>query len=240
MKYVKTGGRVVRKIPVSLLTIIALFTFAEGAGGQELGRMYLKFDVGGSYPVLKNLSDELALQGDESIAPGYSFGLSLGSTFLKKRMAAEAWFSVSRYASFRYDNGLEGDFAEQFDGNVTHYGFAAAVKYCFRPASRTYVPWAGVALGYGTTNLVSGGGKIGQFTGTAFLQLEHRIKDNISFLAEAAWIYAFSEDPYTSPFIEASDADRIYDSRGVPLSDSFSSYDFRLGVKIWLKRPRPY
>ena len=156
-------------------------------------------------------------------------------TFFERQWAAEVYFSVSRYPTFHYENSFEA-----FNGKATHYGFAVVLKKCLLPESESFIPWIGIGAGYGQLSVVSGAGKIDGFEGLVQLELEQRIRGNISIHAEGVWSPPFSEERYSSPFLEGVNQDVIYDSDENPLNDAFSAFEFRIGVKIWLRPPKQY
>ncbi|MBU8921354.1 MAG: hypothetical protein KOO63_05995 [Bacteroidales bacterium] len=215
-----------------ITTLIAVIPSISAAGEN---RFYLKASGGGSHPILPSLSSELSLQGNEDLSVGYGLAVSLGKTFQNGSWAGEAWVAVSRYPAIHYQNDFEN-----FDADLTKYSYAFVFKRCLRPDSKSFVPWVGIGLGYGSANLINGTGKLDGFEGLAVLQLEHRVKDNISLLVEGIYLISFSEKRFSSPFLETSHHDAIRDSAEKPLNDRFSSFDLRIGVNIWLKPPRPY
>jgi hypothetical protein len=220
---------------IRLLIIIAIISVIPTLTAAEESRFYLKASAGGSYPMLPSLSDELSLQGDEALSPGYSLAVSLGKAFRNKSWAGEVWLSVSRYPSILYQNDFE-----DFEADLTKYSYAFVFKKCLRPGSKSFVPWAGIGLGYGSASMVSGAGKLDGFEGMAVFQMEHRVKDNISLLLEGVYSISFSEKRFSSPFLEISNNDAILDSIERPLNDRFSSFDLRIGINVWLKPPSPY
>ncbi|MCK4538181.1 MAG: hypothetical protein KAV42_05225 [Candidatus Krumholzibacteria bacterium] len=218
-----------------LFIITTLIAVIPAMSSARESRFYLKASGGGSYPMLPSLTTELSIQGNEALSTGYSFAVSLGKTFRNGGWAGEAWLTVSRYPSIHYQNNFE-----DFNANLSKYSYAFVFKRCLRPGSKSFVPWVGAGLGYGSASLVSGAVKLDGFEGLTLLQLEHRIKDNISLLVEGIYSISFSEKRFSSSFLETSHYDTILDSMENPLNDRFSSFDLRIGVTIWLKPPRPY
>ncbi len=217
------------------LAFLIIFTSTGAVLRADEKSFFIKASAGGSYPVLTNLSGELGLQGDETLRTGYSLAFSFGKSFLDKRWEAEACFSLSRHPSFRYYNDFE-----DFSANLGYYGFFMIVKRCLRPESETLVPYVGAGIGYGIATLASGAAKLDGISVLAIAQIEQRIKDNISLLAEGLWSVFPLEERYSSPFLEHSNNDVIFDSREHPLYDAFNSLEFRVGIRIWLKPPSGY
>lgn len=220
-----------------IFSLVVLLTLSAAAAGSKAdqGRFFTKFTGGVCVPYLSGLDEELELQGRSGVDPGIAFAVSIGRTLLDDNIAVELSFNLSRHPTFYYNNGLEGDLADEFYGKLTHYGFHLAAKKCFRPGSTRFVPYAGMGLGYGNTSLISGGGKIDGFESIAFIQLEHEVRENIRIIAEGMYCWAWTDKKYSSPFLEESDYDNIIDSNELPLEDRYSSIEFRVGVTILLK-----
>jgi len=227
-------ARQVKRILIIPLSLLAIASACSGLAAAEES-FYVKISGGGSYPILPNLSNELALQGDESPGIGYSAAFSFGRSFFEKRWAAEAYFSVSRHPSFRYKNGYE-----DFSANVGYYGFYLLVKKCLRPESVSFVPYIGGGVGYGRMNLTSGAAKLDGFACIVTAEVEHRIRDNMCLFAEGALNVLPFVEPYSSPFLEESDNDAILDWMERPLEDTFNSFELRLGIRIRLMPPKSY
>ncbi len=223
-----------KRFLIASALIIALAATSVHAESRY-GKFYAEFTAGGTLPYMSNLSSELDLQGGKKIDPGYGFATLLGRTFMEKRWALEFYASLSRFPSFDYLNDFE-----DFEGKLTYYGFALIAKRCILPESETIIPYIGAGFGYGTASLATGAGKITGYEAIGRAELEYRFRDNISIIAEGVYTYGLSVKKYSSPFLETSDLDVIYDSSETPLEDRFSSLSFRVGVKFWLKPPREY
>ncbi len=220
-----------------IITVFALLIvsipFTPGACVEST--FYLKANIGASQPFLSNLSDELVRQGKERVKPGYAFSVALGRSFLEKRWAVDACFTMVFYPGFDYENEHE-----DFVGDLRHYGYYLVVKRCFRPEGERFIPYAGVGLGYGMTNLLSGGGRIGAFEGLATFQAESVLKDNISIMFESVFALGFQEKRFEKPFLENVREDVIRTSGNGLLEDRYSAFDIRLGIIIRLKPPVDY
>jgi outer membrane protein W len=197
--------------------------------------VFFKATAGGSYPFMENLGDELRTQGRSELTTGLSVGVSVGKLFSQRKWGLELWFDHSRYQSFKYENEYES-----FEGDMTHYNFMLVGKWNLRPASDLFRPYLGAGLGYGYTNIARAGGKIDGLQGMLLLQLESRIKDNLAFFVEGFFLSTFTRDKYDSSFLEGSAYDAILGSDGNPLDERFTSFDLRIGVLAWLKRPSKY
>ncbi len=224
---------------VALFLVSILLSHPSEAGESKY---FFRFAAGTSLPFIKNLSDELALQGQNSVSPGYSVGVSLGRAFMNNSWSLEGHISISRYPIFHYENNFpeDNDAFQEFEGRLLHYGYFVILKKCFRPGKDKLVPYAGIGAGYGKLDLSSGGGKIDAPEIQVLLQLEHRVGSHVCILAECIWTPLISEEQYSSPFLVENDYDYIAGSNGQPLDDGFSSVDFRLGVKVWLKPPKNF
>jgi hypothetical protein len=192
-------------------------------------KFYLRADLGFSLPYLQNLENELARQGTK-LDPGYSFSAALGRGISKNTWSIEVSFAASFYPEFIYTNDHE-----DFPGDLSHYSFAVIGKRNLRPGAESFVPYIGVGLGWGQTNLVSGGGRIDGIEALALGQLETPIKNNISLLIEAVYTFGFTEEIYSSPFLENISSDVVLDSDGRPLSDRYRALDLRIGMLVWLQ-----
>jgi len=231
-----------RGLTLMLLPLLLLST-SPSNGRAESERIYIRFGGGYSRPVLGNLSDELDRQGDEEIKPGYCAAFSIGRTFVDKLLALEGFFSIGFHPDFYYNNRYEGDeenIQEEFTGNLRHYSFALIGKVRLPQAGDRFIPYAGAGLGYGITQLISGGGKMNAFEAVALVQIESRLKDNIYLSIEGSYCTSLSEERLASPHLENVPSDAVYDSFGEPLDDRYSSFEMRIGFTVWLKPPERF
>lgn len=219
------------KIAASLLLIAALSVPATAADSN----VFMKATVGGSYPFMENLSTELKNQGRCDLSAGLSLSMSIGRSFSNHKWALELWFDYARYQSFKYENAYES-----FEGDMTHYNYLLVGKRNLWPSNEIFRPYLGVGIGYGYTNIARAGGKIDGLEGMVLLQLESRIRDNITMFFESTFLTTFNPSKYDSSFLESSAYDAIQNSNGDPLDERFSSIDLRIGIQAWLKPPSKY
>jgi hypothetical protein len=214
-----------------LSALLALLAASPtGVRAEELTGFYLKADIGFSKTFLPNLENELERQGTK-LDLGYSLGISLGRAFSERRWALEAYFSVVLFPEFIYENEYEN-----FPGDLSHYSFGLALKRNLRSSAESFIPHIGIGIGYGQTNLVSGGGRIGDFEALLLAQLEMPLGDNINLLFETVYVTAFTEKRYEKPFLQNVESDNILDSSGNPLADRYSALELRLGIHVYLKK----
>jgi len=197
--------------------------------------VFFKATIGGSYPFMQNLNNELKTQGRCQLTTGASFSLSIGRMFSNRKWGAELWFDLARFQSFKYENDYES-----FEGGMTHYNFMLVGKRNLWPTNEIFRPYLGAGLGYGYTNISRAGGKIDGLQGMVLLQFESRIKDNITMFLESTFLTTFNKSKYDSSFLESSAYDAILDSNGDPLDERFTSIDLRIGIQAWLKPPSKY
>lgn len=205
----------------------------SSAGAAE--DVYFRAAGGGSHPVMPSLSDELSAQGVDGLSIGWTAGVSLGRTFSDRAWAAELWAEIGRFPSFAYVNEYE-----EFEADLTAYSFLLVGKRRLLPPGGRLTPWIGLGAGYGQTTIARGGGRIDGFQAAGLLQLESRLRDNISLLVEGSWLIMPGSREFDSPFLEGSAQDRILDSGGDPLSEQYSSWSLRVGVVVRLRPPDPY
>jgi hypothetical protein len=198
-------------------------------------RFFLKAAIGRNDPSLPNLSDELDRQGSSGPDPGYSLNVSLGRTLLERSLAVELYFAVALYSDFSYVNSHEN-----FTGDLTHYDYALIAKKRIPTGSERIVPWLGAGGGYGVTNLIAGGGKIGAFEAFALAQIEVPLGGSVRLLFEGTYCAGLSGDRFDNPHLENVSGDILQDSDGNPLEDRYSAFEFRIGVTIWLRPQRGY
>lgn len=213
----------------ALLALLAPAALRAEAGPDNF---YLKAGAGYSVPFLDALSGELELQGRGGVDPGYCFGVSLGRTLKRKSFALELHFVVSFYPEFDYGNEHENIFT----GNLSHYGYSLVFRKRLPSPSRRLDVSLGAGLGYGRTNLISGGGKISTFEALAILHLEIPASRNAGVFLDATYCSGLQKDSFDNPFIENVPDDVIRDSSGDPLMDRFGAVEIKIGAVIWLKR----
>lgn len=204
---------------------------ASPCAGQA-DRFFLKAVGGYSHPFLPNLSSELETQGSEGVRGGFGGCISLGKTLWEREWAIEFFFAISYYPSFDYDNEFD-----VFEGKMSHYDFAAVFKKCLLPDAERLIPYVGAGVGYGITNLISGGGKIQTVHALALAQLEVPIRGNTSFLLETAYGAGLDGNTFKNAFLEDVPGDVVLDSSGEPLEDRFSAFNIRIGIMLWLRPP---
>lgn len=196
-------------------------------------KFFLKANAGLSVPFLSDLSNELDKQGgSESLGPGYGLSVSLGRTFRDLTWAVELQFTVSFYPKFLYMNEYEED---GFDGDLSHYTYGVVLKRRLWPESERFIPSIGAGLGYSTTNLISGGGKIQALEGIALVQIESKLKNNINLMLEAAYYTDITGDDFDNPFLENVPEDVVRTSDGTPLKGPFGSIEIHAGIIVYLK-----
>ncbi|UCF06845.1 MAG: outer membrane beta-barrel protein [bacterium] len=227
-----------RRFLQGIAAMILLVALCAAANGAEQDKFFLKANAGYNIPFLSNLSDELDRQGlGETVDPGYGLSLSLGRTFAGLKWAVEVQFSVAFFPEFQYQNDYDlEEKKEDFTGKLSHYSYAAILKYRPRPTARSFVPSIGAGLGYSNTYLISGGGKTHALEGIAIAQVETVIRDNISLLFEAAFHADITEDEFDNPYLENVPGDVVWDSNGNPLAGRFNSIEIHAGIVVWLKQ----
>lgn len=217
-------------IPLAALLCISL---APARAEENVERKYyLKADFGVSLPMLENLDNELEAQGNDGVEPGFGFGVSLGRTFADYKWTVELYFSISFYPEFAYLNEHE-----DFPGDLRHSGFGGYIKRRFRAEASSFIPTLGVGFGYGTTNLISGGGKLKGPEALAIFEIEAWTWGNKSLIFNCTYTLGLAEGTFKSPFLENVEGDVVQDSNGDPLSDRYSSLDVKIGILVWLTPP---
>jgi len=222
----------------TVIALLAAAALASPLHGQEDSddTFYFKATLGYSRPVIPALSNELDRQGfGEELGQGGGLGISLGRSFLGRSWGAELSAYVSLFTSFRYLNEYE-----DFYGDMRHYGFGGAVTRRFPLQEGALVPVIGIGAAYGRTELISGGGKLDVFEGTAFARVERRIRKNVGLLAELAYTSGFSKDTFDSPYLENVSGDVVFTSDYEPLEARFTSFEFRVGAIVWLQKRHSY
>jgi hypothetical protein len=219
-----------------LMSLAALLCFslaparAEEEADEEVERKYyLKADLGVSLPMLENLDNELAAQGNDGVPPGLSFGVSLGRAFAGHKWTIEIFYSVAYYPEFTYQNEYE-----DFPGDLRHNVFGGYIKRRFRTDASSFIPALGIGFGYGTTNLIAGGGKLKGPEALAIFEIEAWTWGNKSLIFNCTYTLGLTEGTFKSPFLENFADDMVRDSNGDPLNDRYSSLDLKIGILIWL------
>ena len=219
-----------RAMAISLLLLLAvLLALASSASAQE-GKFFLHVGAGYSIPFLKNLNDELEHQGNAKVDPGYSLGISLGRTFSEMPWSVEAHFSTVYYPDFTYKNTNDS-----FVGKLRHYNYMAIVRWSVRPEGKLFKPTIGAGLGYGLTNLITGGGKLGAPEGVFTGRIDSEVGGNVDLSFECIYYAGMQSKRFENPFLKNVDTDFIVNNAGDPLEDKFYSLDFRVGITVWLK-----
>ncbi|MCK4235541.1 MAG: hypothetical protein KAX38_00380, partial [Candidatus Krumholzibacteria bacterium] len=199
------------------VVLAALLIFCSDPCSGSHGKYYLKADLGYSLPSLPNLSSELEHQGIDGPQPGCCLSVALGRSFSEMNWSVEGYFSLSFYPEFDYLNDYE-----KFEGKLSHYLYAVILKRRILPGNRSISPSIGAGLGYGITNLITGGGKIGAFEALAVIQVEALLNDNIGLIIEGSYSSAFKKGRFEKPFLENIESDVVQDSEGKPIEDRFS------------------
>ena len=216
--------------------LLAAATAPAGAQTDTRDQFFLKADLGAGLPSMPNLSDELGLQGDESIGGGYSFAIALGRTLAEHAWAFELHFGVSFLPEFSYVNEYE-----DFTADLTHYSFALVAKKNLLPESDVFRPWIGAGAGWGVTNLISGSGKTQGVELLGLAQLEIAMRETLSFLLEASYCYGLAEDAFENPFLEnIAGEDAVLRTDGEPLEDRYAAFELRVGILVWLPPPEEF
>jgi len=195
------------------------------------GRFFVRIGTGASLPSLENLNAELALQGTEKVGAGYGLGVSLGHTFFEERWSLEAHFSAAFYPSFDYHNEYESGFTAE----LRHYTSMLVARHNFMSESERFRPTLGAGIGYGSTNLISGGGKLAAFEGLLSGRLDVAIRKNIDLAFECSYYTGLQTKEFRAPFLENVNTDVVMNSSGGALEDTFHSLDVRIGLTFWLK-----
>lgn len=223
----------------AILAILLIAVVPSVAAGE--GRFFLRATAGPSFPSLENLNNELAIQGSEKVAMGYSGGVSLGRTFMDDQWSIEAHFSAAFYPDFSYKNDIEDSTIqdENFTGKLSHNNFMGIVRRHWRTESKWFKPSLGAGVGYGLTNLIAGGGKIGALEWLGVFRVDSAIKQNMSLAIEAVYHAGLQTKAFKSPFLENFEDDVVNNSAGDPLEDKYGSFDVRIGITVWLKQRWP-
>ncbi len=195
------------------------------------GRFFVRIGTGASSPSLENLNAELKLQNTENVGLGYGLGVSLGHTFFEERWSLELHFATSSYPPFDYVNEHEAGFTAR----LRHYTSMLVARHNFMSESGRFRPTLGAGIGYGQTNLISGGGKIAAFEGLVTGRLDVTIGSNLDLALECSYYAGLQSKDFRDPFLENVDTDMVRNSAGNALEDTFRSLDARIGLTVWLK-----
>ncbi|MFA4948903.1 MAG: hypothetical protein WC674_10420 [Candidatus Krumholzibacteriia bacterium] len=195
------------------------------------GRFFVRLGTGASVPNLKNLNAELALQKREKVGAGYGLGVSLGHTFFEERWSLELHFATTFYPPFDYKNAHEAGFTAK----LRHYSSMLVARHNFTSDSERFRPTLGAGIGYGQTNLISGGGKLGALEGLVTGRLDVSIRSNLDLALECSYYAGLQAKEFRDPFLDNVDTDMVRNSAGDALGDTFRSLDVRIGLTIWLK-----
>ena len=212
------------------LSILLLVVLCSPLLAAE-GRFFVRIGTGASVPSLENLNDELALQGTGKVGPGYGLGVSLGHTLFEERWSLELHFTAAFYPPFDYHN----DYENGFTAKLRHYATFLVPRYNFMSESERFRPTLGAGIGYGQTNLISGGGKLGALEGLVTGRLDVAIRKNLDLAFECSYYAGLQAKEFGNPFLENVDTDVVQNSAGDALEDTFRSLDVRIGLTLWLK-----
>jgi hypothetical protein len=217
-------------LTVSVCVLLLLPVLVPHAHAQE-ERFFLKVSAGSSFPLLENLNNELALQGNSKVDPGYSMGVSLGRTFAEMAWSLEGHFAFMLYPDFNYKNA-----SESFVGKLKHYNYAAILRWYPLPEGKAFKPTIGAGIGYGLTDLISGGGKLGAAEVIATVRVDSAIRENMDLAFESSYHGGLQSKRFEKPFQENVATDIVQDSSGNALRDRFNSIEVRVGITVWLRQ----
>lgn len=219
--------------PALIFAILSLLgALASPVAAQEA--FFLRISGGASIPSLKNLDNELELQGNKTVSSGYGLGVSLGRAFAERQWSIEVHFSAMFYPGFDYTNP-----EDSFPGKLRHYSYMVVARRHFRPEGTLFKPSLGAGIGYGLTNLVSGGGKLGAAEGLLTGRIDSSIRSNIELALECTYYAGLQSKEFGKAFLENFETDVVLDSSGNALKDTFRSLDFRIGMTVWLRKMEP-
>lgn len=216
---------------IAVAAVIVALALAACGPARAAERVFLRAGVGGSVPFLKNLSNEMSIQGTDEPRPGYSFGVSLGRTLYEQRWSLEVHFSAAFYPNFDFTSATDS-----FPGRLQHYDYGLILRRSLLSEERRLQASLGAGLGYGVTNLISGGGKFDAFEAIVAGRVETRIQENINVSLEGIYYAGLQKKKYNEPFLASYDTDVVKDHLGNPLEDRFNSFDLRLGITVFLKQ----
>ncbi len=211
------------------ILIVTLAAASPVDSGAQEKDMFFRVGLGAAYPMLDGLSDELEKQGNELPLPQYALGVDLGKLFMDGTFSVEASFSYSMIPNVRYKNDQE-----DFEENLTHYDFSLIARRRFTRGGKL-APSLGAGLGYGRSNLVSGGGRLESFEFIGSALLEYELGDHLDLFAEAIYVGSFNSGRFDDPHLENVSGDALLNSGGEILEDRYSTFEFRVGLTFWLR-----
>ncbi|MDD4858325.1 MAG: outer membrane beta-barrel protein [Candidatus Krumholzibacteria bacterium] len=220
------------KLPLIIVILTLAGAMASPAAAED--RFFLRIGAGASDVSLKNLDAELQLQGNAKVAAGYSFAVSLGRTFAEDYWSLEAHFAAMFFPGFDYTCP-----SDSFPGKMRHFSYALVLQRHFRPEGKYFKPTLGAGIGYGVTNLISGGGKLNAPEALITGRVESSITSTIDLSLECTYYAGLQTKQFSSPHLENYEGDAVYDSAGNILSDRYRSLDLRLGIRVWLRQMGP-
>lgn len=217
-----------------MIFLTVYLAFTNACFSQETG-VYLRAGLGAGKPLMETLSEELEKQGREMPEFGYVLPVSIGKKFLNEEVGAELIFSYSIIPGLRYKNDYE-DFKESFG----HYSFSFLIRKYLLPGKRQFSPSVGAGIGYGRSNLVSGGGRLESAELILSALIESEFRKNKQFFIEAVYTRALNTGTFEAAHIENVSGDIILDSLGNPLEENYSFFEIRAGISFYLKTPKSY
>lgn len=213
-----------------ILSLAALAAFVRPAAAE--GRFFLRAGMGVSVPSLDNLENELGVQGEgETVDPGLSLGVSLGRSFADDAWSLEIYMAAAFYSDFIYYNTYEG-----FAGKLRHIDFMGIARRHWRTDAKWLRPSVGLGAGYGSTELISGGGRMGALQGLGAIRVESALTENLLIAVEGIYSFGLETKAFAGPFLENVDTDAVLISSGDPLEDKYDTYEIRLGITVWLPK----
>ena len=219
------------KIGLRVVSLIVLLAAISAPLRADESKFYIRAGAGASFPNLKNLNTELERQGNKTVQTGYSFAVSFGRYLGEKAWSLELDFSMTYYPNFDYISPTDS-----FPGKLRHYNYVLVLNRYLWPNGTVFKPSIGAGLGYGTANLITGGGKIGAVEALVTGRIESSITSTIDLSLECTYYSGLSSKVFSNPFLENVDTDYIVDSSGHPLKDTFRSLDIRLGITVRLRQ----
>jgi hypothetical protein len=216
------------------LAALAMLAALAGSAAAE-GRFFLRAGTGVSVPSLDGLEHELGTQGGERVEPGLSLGVSLGRSFADNAWSLELYMAAAFYREFIYENDHEG-----FAGKLRHFDYMGIMRRHWRTEAKWFRPSVGLGAGYGSTELISGGGKMGTMQGLCAVRVESALSENVCLALEGIYNAGLQTKTFAGPFLENVESDAVLTSAGDPLEDKYDSFDIRLGITVWLKKPVAY
>jgi hypothetical protein len=226
------------RVPASLVLALSLLASTLVAGAADASAaepvFYMHVVAGAGFPYLKNLDDELQLQGNRTVRTGYSGGISLGRVFFEREWSVELHFSATFFPNFDYTSPHDS-----FPGKLRHYSYMVVLERHFRPEGRLLKPVLGAGIGAGQVSLVTGGGSFIAPEALVTGRIDSSIRPSIDLSIECSYYTGLQEKEFGGPFLENFDTDRVVDSAGNTLKDTFRSLDVRIGFTFWLRQMGP-